>query len=529
MSPLQSLLGHFMMTPKDSIPEFYNGQTVFITGATGFMGKVLMEKLLRSCPGIRRIYILIRPKRGKNIYERLEGLLQCPLYERVKNECPNFKNKVMPILGDILQEDMGISQSDIQLLVDETTVVFHSAATVKFNEELKLSIDLNVLGCQKILNLCKKMRKLQALVHISTAYANCHLDEIDEKIYDPPLDPHQLISATKWMDSEMFSLLTAKLVGCRPNTYTYTKAIAESLFMEDCGVLPIAIVRPSIVGATWKEPVAGWVDNFNGPSGLYSAIGHGLLRVMKGDRHAIADLIPCDIAVKAIIAVAWHTAVEKTSELKIYNCTSGHENKCTWGFLEKISAETMRKFPLNRLIRVPQLKFTKSSVWYYVNLVLDHTMPAYFRDSLMWITGRKPMFVKINNRIHNSAASLEYFTSNSWHFCNDNLYHLLDKLSSDDRENFNFDPSSFEWPKFAEVYALGTKQYLHKEELSDLPQARAALKRLQRVNFMANILIIIVVWRLLINRVAVARSVWQFLIGWVLKILQKIPGIAKSS
>lgn len=40
-------------------------------------------------------------------------------------------------------------------------------------------------------------------------------------------------------------------------------------------------------------------------------IGHGLLRSMKGDRHAIADLIPCDIAVKAIIAVAWHTAVEK--------------------------------------------------------------------------------------------------------------------------------------------------------------------------------------------------------------------------
>lgn len=60
----------------------------------------------------------------------------------------------------------------------------------------------------------------------------------------------------RWMDPETLNLLSPKLVGSRPNTYTYTKAIAESLFMEDCGALPIAIVRPSIVGATCKEPFA---------------------------------------------------------------------------------------------------------------------------------------------------------------------------------------------------------------------------------------------------------------------------------
>ncbi|KAL5007705.1 hypothetical protein ScPMuIL_016511 [Solemya velum] len=517
------------MSSKNSVPEFYNGQTIFITGATGFMGKVLMEKLLRSCPGIRRIYILIRPKKGRNIHERLEELLQSRLYERVKNECPNFKNKVMPIFGDIMKEDMGISQSDIQLLVDETTVVFHSAATVKFDEEMKLSIDMNVLGSQKLLTLCKKMSKLQALVHISTAYANCHLDKIDEKIYDPPLQPHKLISAAEWMDPETLNLLSPKLVGSRPNTYTYTKAIAESLFMEDCGALPIAIVRPSIVGATCKEPFAGWVDNFNGPSGLLSAIGHGLLRSMKGDRHAIADLIPCDIAVKAIIAVAWHTAVEKPNELKIYNCTTGQINKCTWGFVEETAGENMKKNPLNRVARVPNPKFTKSSMWNYVNFILDHTMPAYVMDCYMWATGRKPIFVKINDRIRKAVASLDFFTSNSWHFSNDNIYYLLNQLSPDDRKNFNFDPKMIDWSHYMEAYALGTKQFLLKEELAELPQARATLKRLQRVNFMANILIIIVVWRLLINRVAVARSVWQFLIGWALKIFQKIPGAAKSS
>ena len=59
--------------------EFYKGQNVFITGASGFMGKVLIEKLLRSCPDIGKIYVLLRPKRGKDILERLGNILDNPV------------------------------------------------------------------------------------------------------------------------------------------------------------------------------------------------------------------------------------------------------------------------------------------------------------------------------------------------------------------------------------------------------------------------------------------------------------------
>lgn len=62
-----------------SVPEWYAGQNVFITGATGFMGKILVEKLLRSCPKIASIYILIRPKRGRNPNERLNDFLNTPV------------------------------------------------------------------------------------------------------------------------------------------------------------------------------------------------------------------------------------------------------------------------------------------------------------------------------------------------------------------------------------------------------------------------------------------------------------------
>lgn len=66
-------------TIQSSVSEFYCGKTVFITGGTGFMGKVLLEKLLRSCPGVAKIYLLIRPKRGQDARERLQQLLSSPV------------------------------------------------------------------------------------------------------------------------------------------------------------------------------------------------------------------------------------------------------------------------------------------------------------------------------------------------------------------------------------------------------------------------------------------------------------------
>lgn len=60
---------------ESAIAEFYRGRQILITGATGFMGKVLVEKLLRSCPDIETIYLLMRPKRGNDVRSRLQELL----------------------------------------------------------------------------------------------------------------------------------------------------------------------------------------------------------------------------------------------------------------------------------------------------------------------------------------------------------------------------------------------------------------------------------------------------------------------
>ncbi len=70
----------------------------------------------------------------------------------------------------------------------------------------------------------------------------------------------------------MLALSTKKLIGNKPNTYTYTKWIAETLLEQEAENLPIVLVRPSLIGASWKEPFAGWVEKSSGPCDLFIAV-----------------------------------------------------------------------------------------------------------------------------------------------------------------------------------------------------------------------------------------------------------------
>ncbi|XP_069133714.1 fatty acyl-CoA reductase 1-like isoform X2 [Argopecten irradians] len=510
-----------------TIPDFYQDKCVFITGATGFLGKTLLEKLLRSCPGIRRIYILIRPKKGKSVSQRLEELLNSKIFETLKKENTDFRSKIGLITGDIVHDNLGISKNDEQALIDEVSVVFHSAATVRFDEELKLAVEMNVLGVYRVIQLLKKFKHLQAFLHVSTAYGNCHKRTVEECIYDPPIHPHKLLDAVQWMDSDVLEILTPKMIGDRPNTYTYTKSIAEYLVKEECANIPTAIFRPSIVCATWNDPIKGWIDNYNGPTGIMASLGTGVLRVMRGDRRAVSDIIPVDMACSMMIAVAWYIGTHRSEEMKVFNCTTGSINSLTWGDMEDYTKRYSIKNPFNTVTRVPSLMFTKCVLWHDINVLFNQVLPSYLLDIYMWSTGKKPIFRKIEDRLRKATATLAYFTNNDWEFRSDNLHMLLASMSPEDKQTFDFDPRNISWPSYIESYCLGIKCYVMKEELAELPRARTTLKRLQRLRFATNTLFIIVVWRILINRVTIARSMWNFLLHWVVKFFNCLPKIAK--
>jgi thioester reductase-like protein len=69
-----------IMAADSEIQKYYAGKCVFITGATGFLGKVLIEKLLRCCPEINKIYILVRHKKNKSPQQRVNEILGCEVH-----------------------------------------------------------------------------------------------------------------------------------------------------------------------------------------------------------------------------------------------------------------------------------------------------------------------------------------------------------------------------------------------------------------------------------------------------------------
>lgn len=503
-----------------TVAEYYDGKSVFITGGTGFIGKVLIEKLLRSCPNLNRVYLLIRPKRSQEIEQRLEELADCPVFEKLRKEQPGFKDKFVAVNGDMLQPELGISQSDRNLLEREVHIVFHSAATIRFDEPLRVALEMNVLGVRKMINLCKNFRKLEVFVHVSTAYANCDRPYIEEVVYPPPVEPQKLIDALEWMDESMIDSITQQLIGNKPNTYTYTKQLAEDLLIKEGASMPLAIVRPSIVGAAWKEPIPGWIDNYNGPSGLYIAVGKGILRSMKCDFRGVADIVPVDIPVNMLITVAWYTAVTKPKNVLIYHSTTGSVNPFTWGEMEDVVMKFWKKVPLDACFRRPRVSLTNSGFMHEFYMMVSHLFPAYLADLGYCIMGKKPRMVKIYNKLHRSINCLTYFTMQSWEWTYNNLDMLVSHMSPEDRKNFYFDPRPLHWPTYLENYCLGTKKFLLNEDLSGLPAARAHLRKLRNMRYLFNTILIVVLWRTLIARSQIARNLWFFIMGLVMRFVK---------
>lgn len=69
----------FAANMTSTMDEFYAGKNIFVTGGTGFMGKVLLEKMLRCLPSLEKIYVLARAKRGQLPEERLKKMFLLPV------------------------------------------------------------------------------------------------------------------------------------------------------------------------------------------------------------------------------------------------------------------------------------------------------------------------------------------------------------------------------------------------------------------------------------------------------------------
>jgi len=461
------------------VVEFYNDKTVFITGATGFMGKVLVEKLLRST-NVKKLLVLIRPKKGVKTELRLKTLLESSVFDRLKKLDPDRLRRVEAVNGDITEEDFGIDEDSRKMLIENVDVIFHSAATVRFDEELTKSVAMNLGAVSTVIKLAKQMKHLASFVDVSTAYCNCDLKQIEERIYSAPVDPQAIMDLCKVLDAEKLNTpaVTQAMIGDKPNTYTFTKALAENILEIEGKGLPVAIIRPSIVAAAWKDPFPGWVDNFNAATGVLAGAGKGILRTAFIKRDCTADMVPVDVCINLMCVMAWRlaTAPAPAPNIPVFNCTSGAVNGLTWGRIESEGLPIIHRNPYEGVFWYPGGSYKEN---YYVNRFFQlwfHYGPAHLVDLLYRLMGRKPFLVKISSMMQKSTKALEPFTTNSWEWTHSNMDKLWEEMAPEDKETFGFDIRTLDWLDYLETYVLGIRTYLFKEDPSTMPASRRHLK-----------------------------------------------------
>ncbi|XP_049767404.1 fatty acyl-CoA reductase wat-like [Schistocerca cancellata] len=499
---------------QSPVAEFFGGASVLVTGGTGFLGKVLVEKLLRSCPRLRTIYLLVRTKKGRAPQQRLDHLFSQQVFSQLR---PSVLKKVVAVAGDAGLADLGLSAADRAELCRHVSVVFHAAATVRFDEQLELAAAINVRGTHEVMRLARDMPNLKAVVHVSTAYSQCRERLVEERVYEAPLAPSQLLHVADMADGDgkaPDNKCDADISGDAlplgyPNTYTLTKAVAEQLVRDEGFGLPVAIVRPSMVVATSQEPVIGWIDNVYGPTGVCVAATLGLLHVMPCDKHTIAHIVPCDLVVNCVIAAAWDVATNRSpdsKEPKVFNLVSG-DAPLRWENFMALYQHFGKKVPPMSAVWNYSMCLTTSAPLVFFYKYVVHMVPAVLADAVLFLTTGKPKMVGAYRKIHRLLDVTSYFCTREWSFDNRRCKALWSRLSPVDRQLFPFDMRDFDWDTYFYRYVRGVRLYILKEDMANVNEALPRWHRLRRVDrairAVATALLLWLLWRLL------AALFWQ--------------------
>ncbi|XP_050557953.1 putative fatty acyl-CoA reductase CG5065 [Spodoptera frugiperda] len=480
------------------LPGFYAGRAVLITGGTGFLGKVLIERLLYTCPEVGEVHLLLRDKRGQPPRVRLNQLKQSQAFDNVRAQCPGQLDKLRVVCGDVAQPRLGLDDAALQQL-REVSVVFHSAATVKFWESLETALHQNVTSVVALMDLCDQLPKLEALVHVSTAYSNAERRHIEERVYEAPAQLAGLRAMLDALPPSLLDDLTARYIAPKPNTYVFSKAVAEATIAQRPRKhYATAIVRPSIVVSSHRHPFPGWIENLAGPSGVVVGCGKGLVHAFNLDLAARADLIPVDITIDTMLAVAWEIATDKSGEVRVYNSCS-QQNPITWRAFRDRVVRNVRAHPFDHLMYYPFTFGIKNRYVYKTLELVLQTVPLHVADYLARLCGVKLQLslVTVSERLQAMNRVLAFFATREWYFSTRNVHALRRRLTRADRDIYNLDVCSVDWDEHVRDFVKGTRKFLLKEKDDNIPRARRFVERLRRVHQFVLLVLSVLVYRFL--------------------------------
>ena len=340
------------------VSETLKGRHLFVTGATGFVGKVWLSHLLAHVPDVARVTLLVRGDRGRTAHKRMADVLSTspamrPLKERLGPAYAAFVNaRVDVVAGDVSQVGLGLDAQTRAALASSVDATVHFAGLTDFQPDPRRGVPANVRGAVNVADVVATFRS-PALLHISTCFVagmaegvapetlhvgrsplGLHFDpmtELDalERLIRDVGDPTERIDR---------AVARARQLGW-PNLYTFTKGLAEHLLAARRDVR-LAIARPSVVECARTWPFPGWNEGLNTAAPILWYCGTAFPELPADDQH-LFDVVPVD-AVARWTSVALAALIDGSGE-GVWQFASSDVNPVTFGRIIELSALERRR------------------------------------------------------------------------------------------------------------------------------------------------------------------------------------------
>jgi fatty acyl-CoA reductase len=499
------------------ISQSLAGKRIAITGSTGFVGTALVERLLRSVPDCRLV-LLVRPSKRHDPTERVRReIFKNNAFDRLKAELEHaggetfdqmVARRVLAIAGDVSSDGLGLDEGNRQVLASCDTVI-HSAAAVAFDSPLDSAVEINLLGPTRIAQTLISLDVTPHLVAVSTCYVagnrrgNAPEQLVSEGPFDLGLswrkevaaarrlrsdleaasrDPDRLRSFRKdahkelgaagapalagkteqfrerWVSDELVEAGRARAASVGwPDAYAYTKALGEQALTENKGNVPVSIVRPSIIESALAEPFPGWIRGFRMAEPVILSYARGLLKEFPGVPEGTVDVIPVDLVVAAIIAVA---AVGPERAPAITQVASGGINPLRYQLLVDNIRAWFSEHPLydpeGQPIDVPEWVFpARGRVQKQLKRAKQLATTGERALQALPLRGKQASWAaKLEEKKNDIDRAYEYvqlyglYTECEAIYQVDNLMRTWGDLPADDQAAFNFDPRSVDWVRY---------------------------------------------------------------------------------
>uniref|UniRef100_A0A182FVW2 Fatty acyl-CoA reductase n=1 Tax=Anopheles albimanus TaxID=7167 RepID=A0A182FVW2_ANOAL len=458
------------------ISEFYRDAVVLVTGGTGFIGKVLVEKLLRSL-NVKRIYLLIREKRNVSTADRMKEMLEDPIFDTIRGTVVNptaLLDKLVAIEVDFTAEEF-VKEPFKTVLLNETQIVVHLMANVRFDLGLQNVLEANVTGTERLYSFIRNAPHLKSIVHVSTFYSNCDRSHVDECIYDDisfgGLDNIKTI--LKHLSGTEQDALTPTIIGQMPNSYVFSKKCAEVMILQRFSELPISIFRPPIVVPSYQEPEPGWVDGLQGVTGLSVPLLKQKLVWYYGDPDACPPWVPVDYCAAGIIVAACDT-YERHQRGKVmasfdriappptvYNyCFDQHRQ--TWQQFTRCICSELPSF-IGRKLSLLRNHVTRWRIISWITFALLF-LQAYLGDAVLKLFGKPQRNMRIAVMLQTLADASEFFRCYIWTMRNDNVKRMRSLLKESEASFLEFDVDRIDHKEYFRSYVEGLSKELKRRE-----------------------------------------------------------------